>query len=263
MSLHPSTKLPGFDVKNLHMYQDDTPVLQHISFKVWPGSIFGILGPTHTGKSLLLGALSRMNDLLPGIHIEGEVLLYGQNIYDPKVNPEKLRKQVVTLYPKPYLFHQSIFETLAWAARLQDKPVDLEAKVQEALEKVQLWTEIKDKLKQKALRLSAGQQQRLCLARALTVNPSVILLDDPTSTLDPISTIKFEQTLEGLRDQYTLLFATSNIQQIGRLCDQTAIILPQPPGVNEIVEQGSTQDLFLNPENFQVQDFLAGTYSRR
>jgi phosphate transport system ATP-binding protein len=245
------------------IFQDDAPIVHGVTLSVPEQSLFGLLGPSHTGKSLLLGSMSRMNDFVPGIHLEGQISFFGQPVYHSSIDPEKLRKQIVTVFSRPYLFNQSIFDTIAWAAKLIKPKKDIESLVQGSLEQVQLWTEVKDKLNQKALKLSAGQQQRLCLARALVVNPKVILLDDPTSTLDPISTSKFEQTLEALKDSFTLVVATSNIQQIGRLTDTLAILMPQPTGVSEIVEQGSTQDIFLNPQAKLAQDFLSGTYSRR
>lgn len=257
------SSLPAIELDNLSIFQDDTPIAQHLSIQVPQQSLFGLLGPSHTGKSLILGAISRMNDFLPGISMEGRVICQGQDVYHGSIDPEKLRKHIVTVFSRPYLFNQTIFDTLGWAAKLVKPREDLEPVVQLALEQVQLWTEVKDKLQQKALKLSAGQQQRLCLARALVVNPTIILLDDPTSTLDPISTSKFEQTLESLKESYTLVIATSNIQQIGRLTDSVAILMPQPTGFSELVEQGPTQDLFLNPQSRLAQDFLAGTYSRR
>jgi phosphate transport system ATP-binding protein len=247
---------------NLGIFYDHAPVIETFSLSFEATQVSAILGPSGVGKSSLLGTISRLNDLVPGYSLEGRVLFRGNDVYDPSVNPLEIRRQIVTLFSAPRLFPRSIFENIAWAPRIHFPQEDIEGMVQSSLEKVNLWSEIKDKLRQPAARLSAGQQQRLCLARALAVKPSVVLMDEPTSTLDPISTQKFEEILGTLASEVTLILATSNLQQVGRVSDYTALFLPGPERRGMLVERGNTQELFLNPQNHLTEEYFSGRFTR-
>jgi len=253
---------PELECIDVHISFDHSLVVDQFSLAFPRGQITAILGPLGVGKSSILGALNRLNELVEEYTVEGRILFQGQDIYDPKVDPLKIRQSIVTLFTAPHLFPKSIFENIAWAPRILFPQNDLEAVVQQSLEKVNLWSEIKDRLRHPAVRLSAGQQQRLCLARALAVKPSVVLMDEPTSTLDPISTQKFEEILRTLTAEYTLVLASSNLQQVGRVSDNTALFLPGPERRGTLIESGATQELFLNPQQRLTEEYFSGRFTR-
>lgn len=258
------------EFRDVSIFWDEHPVVQDFSLELpaggsgaGSGRITALLGPGRSGKSSILAAVNRLIDEIPGSSVEGSISVLGADVRGGwDVN--ELRRRVGTIFPVPNPFPVSIYENIAWAARLHGHSEDLDALVQESLERTQLWFEIKDKLRQPAMRLSAGQIQRLCLSRALAVGPDLLLLDDATAALDPISTQKFEECLDGLG--IPILFATQNAQQAARVSHQTAVLLPDPGAgraqVSRLVEFGPTRALFANPQHRLTEDFLAGKFFR-
>jgi phosphate transport system ATP-binding protein len=219
--------------------------------------VTAIIGPSGCGKSTLLRAINRMNDLIPRCHVRGELLLDGQNVYEPRVDVVALRCRVGMVFQKPNPFPKSIFDNVAYGPRLQGvrKRGELARIVEESLTRAALWAEVKDRLPQNALGLSGGQQQRLCLARALAVNPEVLLMDEPTSALDPSATTRIEDLMSELRGTYTIVIVTHNMQQAARVSDFTAFLYE---GV--LVEFGRTRQLFTKPANRQTEDYITGRF---
>ena len=219
--------------------------------------VTAFIGPSGCGKSTFLRLFDRMNDYVDGFRMEGEILIDGKNIYKKDVNVEQLRKQVGMVFQKPNPFPKSIFENVAYGLKIQgikDKKF-LQEKVEESLKKVALWGEVKDDLNKSALALSGGQQQRLCIARALAVEPSIILMDEPTSALDPLSTAKIEELIYELKEQYTIVIVTHNMQQAGRVSDYTAFFY-----LGELIEYDKSKKLFTNPDKQQTENYITGRF---
>jgi phosphate transport system ATP-binding protein len=220
-------------------------------------SILGIMGPAKSGKSTLLRIFNRLCDLIPNIHIEGEVSLDGESILRPDLNVDKLRKRVGMVFDKPVPLPRSVFENLAYGPRLhgiKDKK-RLEELVERSLRLAQLWDEVKDRLNESAMKLSGGQQQRLCIARTLAMEPEVILLDEPTYGLDPISTLKIEQTLQSLKESYTIVLVSNNTWQVARTTGNVAFLL-----MGELIEYGSTHEIFTVPKDKRTDDYISGRF---
>jgi phosphate transport system ATP-binding protein len=215
------------------------------------------IGPSGCGKSTLLRCINRMNDLVDNVTIEGKVLLDNENIYDKAVNVAALRRRVGMVFQKPNPFPKSIFENVTYGLRIQginDKRI-LEETVENALRGAALWDEVKDRLNDNALGLSGGQQQRLVIARAIAIEPEVLLLDEPASALDPISTLKIEELINELKEKYTIVIVTHNMQQAARVSDYTAFMF-----MGELIEMGTTSELFTNPQKKQTEDYITGRY---
>ena len=221
------------------------------------GKITALIGPSGCGKSTYLKTLNRMNDLVEGVKITGEIKLDGENIYDPKVDVTILRKKVGMVFQKPNPFPMSIYDNIAYGPRIHGikNRSDLDEIVENSLKGAALWDEVRDRLKKSALGLSGGQQQRLCIARAIAVSPEVILMDEPTSALDPISTTKIEDLMSELKKQYTVVIVTHNMQQAVRISDRTAFFL-----LGEMVEFGKTEDLFSMPQDKRTEDYITGRF---
>jgi len=261
-SLLSSTSDPGTDevcmeVKNLNLFYGDTQALSDISFQLKKNRVTAFIGPSGCGKSTLLRCFNRMNDLVDSVRVEGEIILDGGNIYAPTVDVTSLRQRVGMVFQKPNPFPMSIFENVAYGLRLQgiNKRRLLEEKVEWALKGAALWEEVKDRLDESALGLSGGQQQRLVIARAIAIEPEILLLDEPASALDPISTLKIEELISELRSQYTILIVTHNMQQAARVSDETAFMY-----MGEMIEFGQTNTLFTNPQKKQTEDYITGRY---
>ncbi|MBQ6695406.1 MAG: phosphate ABC transporter ATP-binding protein, partial [Lachnospiraceae bacterium] len=220
-------------------------------------AITAFIGPSGCGKSTFLKCLNRMNDLVDGVKIEGTILLDGENIYDKNVDPTLLRKKVGMVFQQPNPFPMSIYDNIAYGPRVHGikNKTQLDEIVENALRDAAIFDEVKDRLKKSALGLSGGQQQRLCIARALAVQPQVLLMDEPTSALDPISTLKIEDLMEGLKQKYTVVIVTHNMQQATRVSDETAFFL-----VGEVVEKGATTDLFTRPQDKRTEDYITGRF---
>ena len=243
-------------IKNLDLYYSEFKALKNINLNIQEKEITAFIGPSGCGKSTLLKSLNRMNDLVEGCRIEGEVLLDGENIYkDMDVN--LLRKRVGMVFQKPNPFPMSIYDNIAYGPRTHGirSKVKLDELVENSLRGAAIWDEVKDRLKKSALGLSGGQQQRICIARALAVQPEVLLMDEPTSALDPISTSKIEDLAVELKKDYTIIMVTHNRQQAARISDKTAFFL-----LGEVIEFGDTEKMFSMPEDKRTEDYITGRF---
>jgi len=251
-------------IDNLNLWYGDptgksegTHALKNICMEIREKEITALIGPSGCGKSTCLRTLNRMNDLIEGVRITGNILLDGENIYDPKVDVTLLRKKVGMVFQKPNPFPMSIYDNIAYGPRIhgiRSKSV-LDGIVESSLRSAALWNEVSDRLKKSAMGLSGGQQQRLCIARALAVEPEVLLMDEPTSALDPISTMKVEDLMCELKSRYTVAIVTHNMQQAARISDRTAFFL-----VGEMVECGKTTELFSMPRDKRTEDYITGRF---
>lgn len=244
-------------IEDLNAYYGEFHALKNINLKINPLSVMAFIGPSGCGKSTLIRVLNRMNDYIDTFKIEGKVKINSQNIYDKNINIEELRKQVGMVFQKPNPFPKSIYDNVAYGLLIQgikDKKFIAE-RVEKSLKQVVLWDEVKDNLKKNAYELSGGQQQRLCIARTLAVEPSVILMDEPTSALDPISTDKIEDLIFELKNKYTIVIVTHNMQQAARISDKTAFFY-----LGEIIETGKTQQIFTNPQIKQTENYISGHF---
>ena len=244
-------------IKNLNLYYDDFKALKDVNLEIEANKITAFIGPSGCGKSTFLKTLNRMNDYVKGIKITGDVKLDGEDIYDSRVDTTVLRKKVGMVFQQPNPFPMSIYDNVAYGPRIHGikNKKELDKIVKESLEAAALYEEVKDRLNTSALGLSGGQQQRLCIARALAVQPEVILLDEPTSALDPISTLKIEELLLELKKKYTIAIVTHNMQQASRIADYTAFFL-----VGEMVEYGETKDVFSMPKDKRTEDYITGRF---
>ncbi|WP_229751923.1 phosphate ABC transporter ATP-binding protein PstB [Marinithermofilum abyssi] len=247
----------AIEVKNLNLYYGEKQALKEISMDVDENTVTALIGPSGCGKSTFLRTLNRMNDLIPGVRIEGEIQLHGENIYSKNIDVEVLRKRVGMVFQAPNPFPKSIYDNVAYGPRIhgiKSKKV-LDEIVEKSLRGAALWDEVKDRLKDRATGLSGGQQQRLCIARALAVEPEIVLMDEPTSALDPISTSKIEELVQELKKKYTIVIVTHNMQQAARISDKTAFFLN-----GELIEYDDTKTLFSNPKNQKTEDYITGRF---
>ena len=245
-----------FDIENMQLYYDDFHAIKNVSMSIPPNEITAFIGPSGCGKSTLIKSLNRMNDLITGCKMEGKITLDGIDIYkDMDVN--HLRKRVGMVFQKPNLFPMSIYDNIAYGPRTHGihSKAKLDAIVEKSLKQAAIWDEVKDKLKKNALAMSGGQQQRLCIARALAINPEVILMDEPTSALDPISTSKIEDLAVELKKDYTVIMVTHNMQQAARISDKTAFFL-----LGEVIEFSDTEQMFSMPKDKRTEDYITGRF---
>ena len=242
---------------DLNLHYGTNHALKDINLDIYTNKITAFIGPSGCGKSTYLKTLNRMNDLVDGVKIEGKVMIDGEDIYDPRVDTTLLRKKVGMVFQQPNPFPMSIYDNIAYGPRIHGikNKKQLDKIVKDSLEAAALYEEVKDRLHSSALGLSGGQQQRLCIARALAVEPDVILLDEPTSALDPISTLKIEELLMELKEKYTIAIVTHNMQQASRIADYTAFFL-----VGEMVEYGKTKDVFAMPKDKRTEDYITGRF---
>jgi len=249
---------PILEISDLNFYYGDQPALQNVSIEIFPQRVTAIIGPSGCGKSTFLRTLNRMNDLVKGTNIQGEVFLEGKNIYDDDVDPVKLRRLVGMVFQKPNPFPKSIYDNVAYGPRLMKKNENktLDEIVENSLKRAALWDEVSDRLDKSALSLSGGQQQRLCIARALAMEPHILLMDEPASALDPIATNKIEDLIYDLKKNYTVIIVTHNMQQAARISDTTAVFLTG----GKLVEVGPTNKIFENPESQKVEDYITGKF---
>ena len=243
--------------KDLCLWYGQTQALKSISMDIADNSITALIGPSGCGKSTFLKTLNRMNDLVPGVKIEGQLRYRGEDIYDKSVDVNQLRREVGMVFQKPNPFPMSIYDNVAYGPRTHGvkNRAELDEIVEQALRDAAIWDEVKDRLKKNALGLSGGQQQRLCIARALAVKPSVLLMDEPTSALDPISTSRIEEWALGLKDRYSMVIVTHNMQQALRISDTTAFFL-----LGELVEYGDTQTMFSEPADKRTEAYITGRF---
>jgi phosphate transport system ATP-binding protein len=248
---------PKISARNLNLYYGDFHALIDIGLEFQTNHVTALIGPSGCGKSTLLRCLNRMNDLIPRTRVLGQVQLDGQDIYNPDLDVVSLRRKVGMVFQKPNPFPKSIFENVAYGLRvngIRDKSF-LAAKVEESLRQAALWEEVKDRLHSSALSLSGGQQQRLCIARAMAVEPEVILMDEPASALDPIATQKIEELIRLLKRTYTIIIVTHNMQQAARVSDVTAFFY-----LGKLIEVGQTENLFTRPQLKQTSDYITGRF---
>ncbi len=248
--------------ENINLYYGSFQCLRNITLDIPSCAITAIIGPSGCGKSSLLRLFNRMNDLIPGVRVEGVAELDGVNIYDPKIDIVELRKRVGMVFQKPNPFPMSIFENIAYGPKRHGikNRGRIEEIVESSLKQAALWDEVKDKLNQSGLALSGGQQQRLCIARVLAVEPEVILMDEPCSALDPIATLKIEDLIRSLSENYTIIIVTHNMQQAARVSDTAAFMMMEPDRAGTLVEYGSTAQLFTNPKDKRTEDYITGRF---
>lgn len=245
------------EVRNLNLYYGDHQALKNINMDIKKNSITAFIGPSGCGKSTFLRTLNRMNDLIDSVRIEGSIKIDGKEIYDKNTDTISLRKKVGMVFQQPNPFPMSIYDNIAYGPRvhgIKDKKT-LDKIVEDSLKQAAIYDEVKDVLKKSALGLSGGQQQRICIARALAVQPEILLMDEPTSALDPISTLKIEELMEQLKQKYTVVVVTHNMQQAARVSDDTAFFL-----VGDLVEFGSTKQMFSYPKDKHTEDYITGRF---
>jgi phosphate transport system ATP-binding protein len=247
--------MSAFDIRDLNLYYGNHHALHHVNMSIPEKAVTAIIGPSGCGKSTLLRCLNRMNDLVPGARITGEVMFRGQNIYGPDVDPMEVRYRIGMVFQKPNPFPKSIYENVAFGPRINGFKGRLDEIVERSLRGAALWDEVKDRLHSPALSLSGGQQQRLCIARALAVNPEVILMDEPASALDPISTAKVEDLMTELKRDYTIVLVTHSMQQAARVADVTAFFLS-----GDLIEIDATDKLFSTPRDKRTEDYITGRF---
>ena len=245
-----------FNIKDLDLYYGDFQALKKVNMEIKQNEITAFIGPSGCGKSTLLRTLNRMNDLIEGVRVEGQILLDNENVY-ADVDVIKLRSRVGMVFQKPNPFPMSIYDNVAYGPRMHGikKKSMLDEIVEKSLRQAAIWDEVKDRIKKSALGISGGQQQRICIARALAVEPEVILMDEPTSALDPISTLKIEDLATELKEKYTIVIVTHNMQQAARISDKTAFFL-----LGELLEYGETEKIFRDPQHKKTEDYITGRF---
>ncbi len=249
------------EIKNLNAYYGDLLAIKDINLRMRRNSITAVIGPSGCGKSTLVRCLNRMHELVPGGRIEGSILFNGEDINAPNVDPVELRSTIGMVFQKPNPFPKSIFDNVAFGLRINGYRGDIAEAVERSLRQAALWDEVKDRLKRSALALSGGQQQRLCIARAIAIEPEVILMDEPCSALDPIATLAIEDLIRELRKSYTIAIVTHNMQQAARVSDETAFLMVDEDRAGFLVEFDSTERIFTNPSHQQTEAYITGRFS--
>ncbi|MDQ3767030.1 MAG: phosphate ABC transporter ATP-binding protein PstB [Actinomycetota bacterium] len=258
----PSTE-KVFELKDLSVHYGENPAVKNISMDVFHKNITALIGPSGCGKSTLIRCLNRMNDLVPSARVEGHLLYHGEDLYGPKVDPVQVRKQIGMVFQKPNPFPKSIYDNIAFGPRILGMKGDMDEIVERALRRGAIWDEVKDRLQDNAFGMSGGQQQRLCIARCIAVEPDVILMDEPCSALDPISTGKIEDLMMELKENYSIVIVTHNMQQAARVSDRTAFLIVELTADEknrwgEIVEYDETEKIFTNPADRRTEDYVTG-----
>ncbi|MGM0604267.1 MAG: phosphate ABC transporter ATP-binding protein PstB [Halobacteriota archaeon] len=247
---------PVIQARDINVYYGETRALQDINIDIPKRRVTAMIGPSGCGKSTFLRCINRMNDLIASATVEGELRFEGKNVYDEDVDPVALRRRIGMVFQSPNPFPKSIYDNVAYGLKIQGRTDNMDEKVEEALRAAALWDEVKDQLDESGLELSGGQQQRLCIARAIAVDPDVILMDEPASALDPVATSKIEDLIEELSEEYTVIIVTHNMQQAARISDKTAVFLTG----GELVEFDDTEKIFENPESQRVEDYITGKF---
>jgi phosphate transport system ATP-binding protein len=256
----PSAAEPAIQTRKLNIYYGSFHAVKDIDLSFRKNRITAIIGPSGCGKSTVLRSLNRMNELLPATATSGKVLFHGRNIYDPQVDPVEVRRRIGMVFQKPNPFPKSIYENVAWGARINGFRGVMDELVEKSLRAAALWDEVKDKLTQNALRLSGGQQQRLCIARSIAIKPDIILMDEPASALDPIATLKIEELMTELARRYTIVIVTHNMQQASRISDFTAFLMVDEGRTGFLVEFAPTEELFVKPRDKRTEDYISGRF---
>jgi len=247
-------------LRDLNVHYGDFHAVAGVNLDVPKNRITALIGPSGCGKSTVLRCINRMNDLVPTARVEGSVLYFGQEILSPKVDPVEVRRRIGMVFQKPNPFPKSIYDNVAWGAKINGFKGNMNEHVERCLRHAALWDEVKDKLKESGMALSGGQQQRLCIARALAINPDVILLDEPASSLDPISTLKIEELLRELETNYTIIIVTHNMQQAARVSDKTVFFSLNERRQGILIESGPTEKIFTNPDDRRTEDYITGRF---
>jgi phosphate transport system ATP-binding protein len=253
----------ALEARDMHIYYGSFRAVKNVHLNIEPQKITALIGPSGCGKSTVLRAFNRMNELIADSHMEGEVIFRGKNLYAKDVDPVEVRRRIGMVFQKPNPFPKSIYDNIAYGPRIngwKGSKREMDELVERALRAAAVWDDVKDKLDQSGLSLSGGQQQRVCIARALAVEPEVILMDEPCSALDPISTLKIEELMFELRRKYTLVIVTHNMQQAARASDFTAFFLMDSDRAGQLVEYSPTEKLFSNPEDKRTEDYISGRF---
>ena len=262
----PADKQVVFQLNDVSVYYGAFRAVRDVTFDVARHEITALIGPSGCGKSTLLRSLNRMNDLIPGARVEGTVSYHGENIYDPDIDPVEVRRRIGMVFQKPNPFPKSIYENVAFGPRLGGiRGSELDGLVEQALRDAALWDEVKSKLKQSGLSLSGGQQQRLCIARAIAVKPEVVLMDEPASALDPVATARIEDLMQDIKNEYTIVIVTHNMQQAARISDRTAFFSTETDAVSDVrtgmlVEFDDTAKIFSNPSDERTENYVTGRF---
>ncbi|WBL37523.1 phosphate ABC transporter ATP-binding protein PstB [Tepidiforma flava] len=247
-------------IENLSLWYGPKQALTNVSMKIPARKVTALIGPSGCGKSTLLRCINRMNDLIPTVRIQGSLYYHGVNLYGPDIDPVEVRRRIGMVFQKPNPFPKSIYDNVAFGARVNGFKGNLDQLVEQSLRRAALWEEVKDNLKKSGLALSGGQQQRLCIARAIANQPDVILMDEPCSALDPIATLKIEDLMRELVKDYTIIIVTHNMQQAARVSDYTAFMLTDEQVTGQLVEYGPTEELFTTPKDRRTEDYISGRF---
>ena len=250
----------AIEALGLNVHYGDFLAVNNIDLKIIKNKVTAIIGPSGCGKSTVLRAFNRMNDLVAAARVSGEILYQDINIYDPEIDPVEVRRKIGMVFQKPNPFPKSIYENVAWGARINGFSGNMDELVEESLQHAALWDEVKDKLDQSGLSLSGGQQQRLCIARTIAIKPDIILMDEPASALDPIATLRIEELIRSLSKDYTIIIVTHNMQQAARASDFTAFFSVDENRSGYLVEYGITDSLFTNPQEQITEDYITGRF---
>lgn len=257
----PETMQYAIETNDLSIFYGKFEAVKDINLKIEKQKITAIIGPSGCGKSTLLRAFNRMNDFVPTSRVEGEILMHGTNLYSKQIDPVEVRRRIGMVFQKPNPFPKSIYENIAWGARINGFKGDMDELVEQSLRGAALWDEVKDKLKQSAYALSGGQQQRLCIARTIAIQPEIILMDEPASALDPISTLRIEELMQELKKNYTILIVTHNMQQAARVSDYTAMMmLYEETRSGTVIEYDATKTIFTRPSDKRTEDYVTGRF---
>jgi phosphate transport system ATP-binding protein len=257
----PETMQYAIETNDLSIFYGKFEAVKDVNLKIEKQKITAIIGPSGCGKSTLLRAFNRMNDFVPTSRVEGEILMQGTNLYSKQIDPVEVRRRIGMVFQKPNPFPKSIYENIAWGARINGFKGDMDELVEQSLRGAALWEEVKDKLKQSAYALSGGQQQRLCIARTIAIQPEIILMDEPASALDPISTLRIEELMQELKKNYTILIVTHNMQQAARVSDFTAMMmLYEETRSGTVIEYDQTKTIFTRPTDKRTEDYVTGRF---
>lgn len=250
----------AIESNNLSIHYGSYTAVKNVNVKIQPQKITAIIGPSGCGKSTLLRSLNRMNDFVQGCHVTGELFLQGQNLYGNEIDPVEVRRKIGMVFQKPNPFPKSIYENIAWGARINGFKGKMDELVEQSLRSAALWDEVKDKLQESAYALSGGQQQRLCIARTIAIQPEIILMDEPASALDPISTLRIEELMQELKKNYTIIIVTHNMQQAARASDFTAMMMIDENRAGGVIEFDETKKIFTRPSDKRTEDYVTGRF---
>ncbi|MEN9563048.1 MAG: phosphate transporter ATP-binding protein [Chloroflexota bacterium] len=250
----------AIESNDLSIHYGAFTAVRGVSLKIERQKITAIIGPSGCGKSTLLRSFNRMNDFVPGCYATGELLLQGQNLYSKDIDPVEVRRKIGMVFQKPNPFPKSIYENIAWGARINGFKGKMDELVEQSLRSAALWDEVKDKLQESAYALSGGQQQRLCIARTIAIQPEIILMDEPASALDPISTLRIEELMQELKKNYTILIVTHNMQQAARASDYTAMMMIDDQRAGGVIEFDETKSIFTRPKDKRTEDYVTGRF---